>query len=150
MRLSERHERWVHVILAALYSTGAAWIVLRYGVREEGLDSVWSVARAWMLRLHGAAAMLTLIALGSLLAIHVPSAWRARTNLSSGIAMLAILAVLTLTGWLLYYASGEALREAASYAHMAIGSVTPALLLWHLAYRRRASLSETFGSRRPL
>lgn len=139
MKLSPRHERWIHAVLATLYVTGIAWLVLRYGVSGDALDGAWSVVRAWMLRAHGAAAMLTLVAIGSLLAIHVPSGWRMRTNLRSGIGMLAVMAVLALTGWLLYYASGEALRAWSSYVHIAIGSAAPLALLWHLAHRRRAN-----------
>jgi hypothetical protein len=143
MKLSARHERWTYAILAALYFTGVAWLVLRYGVRDDGLESAWSVARAWLLRAHGAAAMLTLVAIGSLLAIHVPSGWRMRTNLRSGIGMLAVMAVLALTGWLLYYAAGESLRAWSSWVHIAIGAAAPLALLWHLAYRRRADAAKT-------
>jgi hypothetical protein len=137
MRLSARHERWTHAILAAVYFTGIAWIALRYGVAGDDLENGWSIARAWMLRAHGAAAMLTLVAIGSLLAIHVPSGWRLRSNQRSGTGMLAVMTGLAVTGWLLYYAAGEALRAWSSYVHIAIGAAAPLALLWHLAYRRR-------------
>jgi len=138
MKLSARHERWTHAIFAAVYFTGIAWLALRYGLAGGELESGWSVARAWLLRAHGAAAMLALVALGSLLAIHVPSGWRLRTNARSGVGMLAVMAVLALTGWLLYYASGEALRAWSSWLHIAIGAAAPLALLWHLAHRGRA------------
>jgi len=136
MKLSARQERWTHAILAAVYFTGVAWLVLRYGVAGDDLENGWSVARAWMLRAHGAAAMLTLVAIGSLLAIHVPSGWRRRSNKLSGTGMLAVMTVLAVTGWLLYYAAGEALRAWSSYVHIAIGAAAPLALLWHLALRR--------------
>ena len=138
MKLSGRHEQWIHAVLAAVYFTGVAWLVLRYGVRDDGLETVWSIARGWLMRAHGAAAMLTLVTLGTLLAIHVPSGWRMGTNLRSGVGMLAAMAVLALTGWLLYYASGETLRAWSSGVHIAIGAAAPIALVWHLAYRRRA------------
>jgi len=136
VKLSARHGRWTYAILAALYFTGVAWLALRYGVRDDGLESAWSVARAWLLRAHGAAAMLTLVAIGSLLALHVPSGWRLRANARSGIGMLTAMSVLAVTGWLLYYASGEMLRAWSSWMHIAIGAAAPLALLWHLAGRR--------------
>ena len=140
MKLGARHELWTHFILAAVYFTGVAWLVLRYGVVDDGLETAWTVARAWLLRAHGAAAMLTLVVIGSLLALHVPSGWRMGTNVRSGVGMLAVMAVLAITGWFLYYASGDTLRESAKYLHIVIGAAAPIALLWHLAYRRRAKL----------
>ena len=145
MKLGTSHERWIHMVLAAVYFTGVAWLLLRYGVRDDGLESGWSVARAWLLRAHGAAAMLTLVTIGSLLAIHVPSGWRLGTNLRSGIGMLAAMAGLALTGWLLYYASGESLRAWSSWVHIVIGAAAPLFLVWHLAWRRRGVASRGRG-----
>lgn len=142
MKLTARHERWTYGVLAAVYFTGVAWLVLRYGVRDDGLESGWSIARVWALRAHGAAAMATLVAVGTLLAVHVPGGWRLRSNLRSGIGMLAVMALLVLTGWLLYYASGETLRAWSSWVHIAIGAAAPLGLVWHLAYRRRAKTSK--------
>ena len=149
MKLSARHERWTHVILAAVYFTGIAWLVLRYGVADDGLENAWTVARAWLLRAHGAAAMLTLVAIGSLLALHVPSGWRMGTNLRSGVGMLAVMTVLALTGWFLYYASGDTVRAAAKYVHIVIGAAAPLALVWHLAYRWRAAGANVAARRAP-
>lgn len=142
MKLTARHERWTYGVLAAVYFTGVAWLVLRYGVRDDGLESGWSIARVWALRAHGAAAMATLVAVGTLLAVHVPGGWRLHSNLRSGIGMLAVMALLALTGWLLYYASGETLRAWSSWVHIAIGAAAPLGLVWHLAYRRRAKTAK--------
>lgn len=142
MKLTARHEGWTYAVLAAVYFTGVAWLVLRYGVRDDGLESGWSIARVWALRAHGAAAMATLVAVGTLLAVHVPGGWRLRSNLRSGIGMLAVMALLVLTGWLLYYASGETLRAWSSWVHIAIGAAAPLGLVWHLAYRRRAKTAK--------
>ena len=139
VRLGIRHERWTYWVLALVFLSGAAWIALHYGPEDNGPDGAWRPAEGWALRVHGAAAMAALVAFGSLLAQHVPSAWRLRRNLGSGIAMLACVAGLAVTGWLLYYASGEATRAWSSYLHMAIGAAGPLGLLWHLAYQRRVA-----------
>lgn len=147
--LSARHERWVHAVLVFVYVTGIAWMVLHYGVNGgAGLEDAWRVAETWMLRAHGAAAMLALIVFGSMLAHHVPTAWARRRNLASGVTMFTAVALLAASGWLLYYASGEWARAWASYIHMAVGVAGPIALAWHLAYRRRiARLSRQKGGR---
>lgn len=147
--LSARHERWVHVILAAVYGTGIAWMSLHYGInRGAVLEDGWHIAETWMLRAHGAAAMAALIAFGSVLAIHIPSAWKLERNLYSGISMLTAVVLLAVTGWLLYYAPGESARAWSSYAHMAVGFAGPLVLLWHLAYRKRLA-RRARGTERP-
>ena len=136
--LSARHERWMHVVLTFVYVTGIAWMSLHYGInRGAGLEDGWLIAEKWALHAHGAAAMVALVGFGSTLAVHVPSAWRLERNLVSGVAMLTTAVLLTVTGWLLYYASGESARAWSSYVHMAVGSATPLVLLWHLVYRKR-------------
>jgi hypothetical protein len=144
--LSRRHERWMYVALGSLYATGMAWMALHYLVNgNEALENGWRIGETWALRAHGAAAMAALLALGSVLAVHVPRAWHLSRNLLSGTAMLATALVLAFTGWLLYYASGESMRAWSDYLHMAIGAAAPIALLWHLRYR---ALTRTADGRR--
>jgi len=86
-----------------------------------------------------------MIAFGSVLAIHIPSAWKLERNLFSGISMLTAVALLAVTGWLLYYAPGDSARAWASYSHMAVGFAGPLVLLWHLAYRKRLARGARSG-----
>ena len=53
-------------------------------------------------------------------------------NRRSGLSMLAIGIILALSGWLLYYASGESTRSFASTLHWVLGALTPLLVLTHL------------------
>jgi hypothetical protein len=115
-------------------------MVLHYAVNSgDGLENGWHSSETWMLRAHGAAAMAALIAFGSLLPAHVPSAWKLKLNLASGISLLAGLALFVLTGWLLYYASADGVRAWSSYAHMGFGVASPLVLIWHLAQRGAAA-----------
>lgn len=134
--LSPRHERWIYVALGLLYATGILWMALHYGAHAGDADSAWHLAQSWALRVHGAAAMAALMAFGSVLSVHVPRAWKFARNQPSGTAMLACALVLALTGWLLYYASGDSTRAWSDYLHMALGALAPLALLWHLRFRR--------------
>jgi glucose uptake protein GlcU len=89
------------------------------------------------MKIHGAAAMAVLVLIGMLLSGHVRFAWRARRNRANGSVFLSAFAVLTITGYGLYYAGGEMLREWTSWIHLALGLALPILLLIHIFLGRR-------------
>lgn len=84
------------------------------------------------MKIHGAAAMAVLVLVGMLLSVHVRFAWRARRNRANGAVFLSAFAVLTITGYGLYYAGSEALRAWTSWIHLGVGLVLPILLLVHI------------------
>lgn len=89
------------------------------------------------MKIHGAAAMGILVLIGMLLSAHVRFAWRARRNRTNGSVFLSAFAVLTITGYGLYYAGGERLRAWTSWIHLAVGLALPILLLVHILLGRR-------------
>jgi len=137
--LTARHRRWVYAALIFAYATGVIWMLLHYGVnRTGGLDDAWRVSETWMLHAHGAAAMTALVVFGSMLPMHVPAAWSRDLSVASGAGLLSSLALFAVTGWLLYYAAGDATRAWSGYLHMGIGVALPVPLAWHLAQRPRS------------
>jgi hypothetical protein len=132
---------------ALLLLTGIAWAVLHYlpgwlGRSEREAQS----ANAFLMKVHGAAAMLALMLLGSLAADHVFAGWRAARNRVSGLTMLLLTFALIVTGYLLYYSGGEDTRELASMLHLGAGALLPAIVFVHAlrlvrARRRHAALA---------
>ena len=94
-------------------------------------------AKAWAIKIHGAAAMAILVLVGMLLAGHVRFAWRARRNRGNGSLFLGGFGILTVTGYGLYYAGGESLRVWTSWIHLAVGLALPLLLLFHIWLGKR-------------
>ena len=123
MKLSPAHRRWLHGTSAMLFLSGAAWLLV-----PRSLGS-------WMLRAHGAAAMVFLVVFGMLLPTHIRASLTARKNLRSGYALIALIAALALSGYLLYYAGHELARSVVSWLHTGLGLASPAVLWWHLRYR---------------
>jgi hypothetical protein len=133
LRLSPRLRRTTYAVLAGLFLTGAAWWILaRWGEVETEFGPGPHPLLPWILRLHGAAAILTTFVFGYLVPIHARRAWRARLNRGSGAGLVAALVLLTLTGWLLYYSGGERLRELASAGHLWLGLALPAIVDLHV------------------
>lgn len=138
MRLSHGHRHWVYWSGAALFATGALWLVFHYFLRQHGeFGETPHPLEVWWLRLHGACAMLVLIVTGSLLPIHVRRGWHQRKNLLAGTVVVAILMLLIASGYALYYYGGEEARPLISALHWIVGLGAPVALIWHIARGRR-------------
>ncbi len=128
--LSRRHQWWLYGTLAVLLITGLVWAALHYYFRA-GEDEI----NAWeprLLKIHGAAAMLSLLMLGTLVPLHIKRAWHARKNRLSGAMMIGWFAILTVTGYGLYYSGGEKLRAWTSWIHLGVGALLVPLIAWHV------------------
>ena len=138
MRLSRGHRHWVYWSGAALFATGALWLVYRFFLREHGeFGEPPHPMEEWWLRLHGTFAVLMLIIAGSLLPIHVRVGWHQRKNLLAGSVVVAILVLLIASGFALYY-SDERSRPTISALHWIIGLGAPVVLIWHILRGRGA------------
>jgi hypothetical protein len=144
MRLAASHKHWVYWSAAGLFASGALWLLFHYFVRVHGeFGETAHPLETWWLRLHGAAAMLCLVLVGSLLPIHVRRGWHQRRNLGPGLLLLLAAMLLALTGYGLYYIGGEELRPAISAVHWLIGLATPFAMVWHIRAGRAAAQART-------
>lgn len=133
-RLSPRRRWTVYGVFTALLITGLVWLALHFF--DEGSESGMQ-ALAWSMKLHGAAAMLSLYLFGMLWGPHIRNAWVRRRNRTAG-AMLGTLTVaLVLTGYALYYVNGELMRQSAEVLHWSAGMVVCIALWIHIAIGRR-------------
>jgi cytochrome b561 len=122
-------------VLALLFLSGTAWAYWNYFIPSPGAFETSS--KAWAMKIHGAAAMAILVLIGTVLTAHVRFAWRADRNRTNGSVFLSAFGVLTITGYGLYYASGERLRAWTSWIHLAVGVLLPVLLLVHIWLGKR-------------
>jgi hypothetical protein len=136
MRLAASLRYSVYGLAGVLVASGALWLVFHYLVIASQDHAGWAAAA---MRVHGAAAMALLVLAGSAISLHATNAWRERKNRSSGIALGLVLIVLTITGYLLYYAGGEAARSLASLSHWIAGLALPGVFAAHALLGRRSS-----------
>lgn len=135
IQLNRAHRYCLYLVLALLFLSGAAWACWNYLVAHSG--DFEANAKSWAMKIHGAAAMAILVLIGTLLTGHIKLAWRARRNRANGALLLIIFGILTITGYGLYYAGGEALRVWASWIHLGLGLSIPPLIVLHLVLGRR-------------
>ncbi|MFO1206559.1 MAG: hypothetical protein U1E63_12655 [Burkholderiales bacterium] len=138
IRLGALHKAFVYGLAIALAATGLLWLVPHYMLASKAsFGASRHPLEPWALRLHGAAAMGFLIALGSMLPVHVRRAWQIRRNTRTGIAMLVGILLLIVSSYLLYYGSDEELRPWISDVHWALGLVLLPFLFLHDRAGRR-------------
>src|SRR5882762_175831 len=135
IRLKHLQRYFLYAVVALLFLSGVAWAYWNYLAVSAG--DFETSAKTWAMKIHGAAAMAILVLIGVLLNGHVRFAWRAGRNRANGSVFLSAFAILTITGYGLYYAGGERLRAWTSWIHLAIGMVLPILLLIHILLGRR-------------
>ena len=138
LQLSRWHKLTLYAVTGAVFLTGAVWAWLHWFARVEGEFGLEPhPAAAWLIRAHGAAAMAMLIVLGTLLPIHVKRGWQAGQNRLTGAGLLTVFALLTVSGYGLYYSGGENVRAFTSLAHTWIGLLLPAILAAHIVIGHR-------------
>jgi hypothetical protein len=84
---------------------------------------------------HGIAAMAATIALGSVLPFHLKAGLKSQRKLWSGLSQLAFIAILLISGGLLYYGPEE-IRGEVIATHWMIGVAFFAIFLLHGVYAK--------------
>lgn len=111
-------QRWVtYMTLVLVALSGVLWYLM-----HDLLQWGWMVTERRLLITHGVAAAISLIVVGGLLPLHIRLAWRTRRNLVSGLVTLLLMALLGVSGLLLYY-SGEDWREGVRWLHIGVGLI---------------------------
>jgi hypothetical protein len=132
--------RALYVVLALLVASGAWWLAVHYEgelVPEWGNELRRATLEAWAMKIHGAAAFVTLVAVGAMLTNHVRRGLLLARNRVSGVGVLASFLVLTLTGYALYYVVADTLRPPVSLLHWIVGLALAPLVVVHVVAGRR-------------
>lgn len=137
MGFDRRFRGAFYATASVLFVTGTAWLAGDRLEQTSVLDA-WRKTAAYLLMLHGGAAMLMLLLLGALIPLHVPVAWRRKKNRTSGAVMLASNAALIVTAFGLYYLGSETLRHWASDLHVGVGLGLPLLWAVHVWLGKRS------------
>ena len=123
----------VYWSVGLLLVTGLAWLGVHWFAPAsiDGLPAP-SPTKLWAMRLHAACALASLLAIGSLLPVHIRTAWHRRKNRWSGSVNLLVFSVLLLTGYALWYASEGAFKDWAVWLHWGLGLALPVVLVAHV------------------
>lgn len=135
MRIDNRFRWLVYAAVAALFATGAGWLVADQFKETESAE-FWQAVTANLLMVHGGVAMAMLLLLGALGPLHILKSWRVGKNRVTGALMVAINAVLVITAFGLYYFGAPDLRLWASDLHIVFGFALPTFMFAHILIGR--------------
>jgi hypothetical protein len=138
LRLKSSFRYSIYAAFAALFLTGTGWLVADW---EKNLssDDIWQQSAAYLLMVHGGAAMATLLLLGALIPVHLLRSWRSGNNRVSGSVMVTLNTILIVTAFGLYYLGSETVRPWMSWIHIVVGVCMPVLFALHIFLGRRRS-----------
>ena len=142
IKIGRTHQIFIYFIFLVLFFSGLAWAIVHYFLFQESnfmilphpLEPLW-------LKIHGAAAMASLILIGSLIPKHINIAWKAKKNRLWGATFIIILGFLILSGYLLYYSGIECLRKWTSDFHLWVGIAFPIIMVIHI-WRGKKSMKK--------
>jgi hypothetical protein len=138
LRMERWHRRSLYAVVIALTASGMLWLTGHYFLRSPSeFGPAIHPLEPWSMRLHGAAALAMMFFVGSVMNSHIRRAWRAACNLTAGCSLIAVLTLLTVTGYCLWYVAGESSRGTWSIVHWVLGLAFPVLLIWHISCGRR-------------
>ncbi|MBU3598311.1 hypothetical protein [Polynucleobacter bastaniensis] len=124
-------KHFVQIGMFACSLTGTVYLLGHEFHIERAVLGTHSVL-AW----HGIAAILATMALGSVLPFHLKAGLKSKRKLLSGLSQLAFLAILLVSGALLYYGPAE-IRDEVIATHWMIGIVFFAIFLLHGIYTKK-------------
>jgi hypothetical protein len=136
MRLGFWQKTAVFSTVTAVSLSGLVWLLLHDVSGDE-----WSESARVLLTLHGISSYALLLAIGSLLPLHVRSGWRRGRNIVTGVLVTAAFTILSATALMLYY-GGEEVQIVAKWVHLAIGFGCTVLFPAHAFLKPRANESE--------
>ena len=115
--------------------SGFLWLYFDFFIRVETEFSlqVHPLQNTFLI-LHGSSSIIFLIALGSVLPVHIFKAWKTKNNRLSGGFFLLLFTILILTGIGLFYSAVEDNRRILSVLHWVIGILFPIFFVIHIYF----------------
>src|SRR3954468_9696141 len=128
-----RRKHALYAAFAAAFLTGILWLIFHYFLQRQGeFGAEPHPLEQWWLRLHGACAFAMLWFGGLVWGTHARPALAQTRWRSSGLTIVVLIALLAASGYLLYYASDDAWRDAARLLHWVLGLLLAVPLLIHI------------------
>ena len=135
IRRAGRLPAWQRIPTHLIFTVCALSGLLFFLRHELHLDIPGVETHSYLV-MHGVSAAFALLAIGAVLPGHLRVAWIARRNRMSGVVMLVVMALLMLSGLMLYYGSEE-WRDATVLTHWIVGGIVMAAFPLHLVLGRR-------------
>jgi hypothetical protein len=137
--MSKRERLTVYIVVGSLWLSGCLWLGLDQFFSHTGpFGSTPNFLEPPLLLIHGVLALLGLYLFGYISARHVVRWWPGGMRRLSGGTFAAMLVILTLSGFLLFFVSDDQTQHAAVLIHDVLGLAIALFALQHW-FTRQAS-----------
>jgi cytochrome b561 len=142
-RMSKAQRLTVYLIVGALWLSGCVWLCLDQFFSQAGpFGSTPNFLQPPLLLIHGVLALLCLYLFGYISSHHIVRWWRSHFRRLSGGTFAAILAILTLGGFALFFVSDDQWQHVLVQTHDGLGIVVTAFALQHWLFARRPNATK--------
>lgn len=130
---SKRELNLFYVVFVLVFLTGVVWLYFDFFITIESvIGPAKHPLQKWILNSHGAFAIIFTFLFGLIYGVHIKRTWPMQKRRVSGLSLVSLLCIITVTGFLLYYAGNETLRVLSSYIHWVLGLSVPIVLVRHI------------------
>jgi hypothetical protein len=140
-RMPIRQRAAVFIVMGGLWASGCAWLLLDEFFLRPGQfgpsPHPWQPA---ILLAHGIVAILGMYLLGWVTARHVLRWWPGRLRRLSGATLSALLLLLVVSGFALFFLSDDRWQRVAALAHEALGLGVTVFGIQHWFFARRRDI----------
>jgi hypothetical protein len=137
-RMSVLQRAAIFGTLGVLWLSGCLWLLLdQYWQRPGEFGLTPHPWQAPILLIHGVIAVLSMYLLGWVTARHVAKWWRAGLRRVSGASFAALLGLLALSGFALFFVSDDRWQRAAALSHDVVGIAITLSAIQHWCFARR-------------
>jgi len=128
-----QHAAIILTSLAMILSGAALWYIRHaLDAPEEDFSVFRHPSEPWWLWLHALAAPPFLAAVASSAYRHMKRNFEAGLHRASGVLLVALIFVMTYSGYLLYLVGNGGARKAVLWTHLASGAAFVVLFAWHI------------------
>lgn len=123
---------WIYVGFGGVWLSGCGWLILQFFF--ETRDEFGVTRHPWeptLLWIHGALSIAIVYLLGWIMARHASEAWRQRKRRVSGGLLTLIVAVLSVSGFLLFFLSDEDWQAQSARVHEVVGLLITLFAIEH-------------------
>lgn len=138
--MRRRPQAAVYLIMGALWVTGCGWLLLDQFIAARGpFGKTPHPLEQPLLLIHGITSVLSMYLLGWISVRHVLRWWRGGLRRLSGGVLAAMLALLVVSGFALFFVSDDRWQYVAALIHEVLGVAVTVFAIQHwFFYQRRA------------
>ncbi len=122
----------------SVFSGSGFWLLRNFAMVEGDFGPESHFLQYPFLQLHGFAAFMMLMALGSIFSSHIPKTWSLGKAKNSGITLLSFIVFSLLSAYSLYYLVSEDWHVLLGNSHAIVGLLLPTLLIFHITMARKS------------